>query len=173
MYQPPPKLFAEWLGETKAIQESFFIKHYGPKLEAFGEMTERERINYIKEQHLALVDELQEAMSEVSWKPWASAQFVNREAFIGEMVDLLHFAANMLVAVMCTDDELNKSYTEKLRRNVNRQLNGYTGTDKCIFCRRAFDDIDAHAVNGDQGGRYRTDNGISCLSCARERGFLQ
>lgn len=173
MYTPPPKLFDEWLSETKKIQEAFFIHHYGPQLEAFEAMTTRERVAYIKEQHLSLVDELQEAMGEISWKPWATEKFLHREAFIGEMIDLLHFAGNMLAAVMCTDEELNKGYIEKMRRNVLRQLNGYTGTDKCIFCKRAFDDIDAHAVNGEKGGRFRTDNGVSCISCARERGYLQ
>lgn len=130
-------LFGSWLKDTRTLQEDF----YGV---IFENRTAEEREEGIKINILAATDELHEALNEVSWKPWAKAKFFNREAFIGEIVDVLHFIANLLVWANVSDEELNRAYLEKMERNRQRQREGYLGTEKCSECARAVDDIIAH-----------------------------
>lgn len=137
MYEKEPLLFSTWLEETKALQEKSF-GHELPKA------LDGDLVGYVVTNVLAATDELHEALNEVSWKPWAAAEFVNREAFIGELVDTLHFVGNLLVGVGCTDEELNSAYLEKMERNRLRQQVGYTGLEKCSDCKRALDDIQLH-----------------------------
>lgn len=132
-----PLLFGEWLYETKKLQE----QAYGKKFEEF---THQELVEWIRINVLAAEDELHEALAEVSWKPWAKSEFFNREAFIGEMVDVGHFIGNLLVGAGVTDEEYEIAYLEKMERNRQRQTEGYTGTDKCSKCGRAADDVVAH-----------------------------
>lgn len=134
-----PGLFGTWLEETKELQEQYYGKEYP--------IEGQELIDYIVINTVAAEDELHEALNEVSWKPWASANFVNREAFIGEIVDTLHFIGNMLVGVECTDLELSKAYEEKMIRNRARMTEGYTGLEKCSICKRSKDDVIAHGGN--------------------------
>ncbi len=102
----------------------------------------------------ALVDELKEAMDEVGWKPWASSRHFNRELFINEIVDVLHFVGNLLllasqnpastlaeygtvVNVHVLADTVWKQYQLKHDENLRRQREGYTGTiEKCGKCGR-------------------------------------
>ena len=136
---PPsePTLFGTWIKDTVDLQEEF----YKPGIRNLpqGELEDWIRINT-----LAAEDELHEALQEISWKPWAKSEYFNREAFIGEIVDVLHFVANMLGAANCTDEELNAAYLEKMERNRERQRQNYTGLDKCTKCNRAADDVRAH-----------------------------
>jgi dimeric dUTPase (all-alpha-NTP-PPase superfamily) len=132
-----PKLFGNWIEKTKYLQEEF----YGHKFEDF---THDELVQWVRINVLAAEDELHETLGEISWKPWASAQYFNREAYIGEIVDVLHFVANLLAGAGVTDEELNAAYLEKMERNRQRQREGYTGTDKCSKCSRAADDVVAH-----------------------------
>ncbi len=147
-------LFGSWIENTKYLQEEF----YGHKFEDF---TVQERVEWVRINILAAEDELHEALGEISWKPWASAQFFNREAYLGEIVDVLHFVANLLAGANISDEELNAAYLEKMERNRERQRAGYSGTDKCDYCKRANDDIVAH------GGKvFPLDNGgFMCDDC--------
>ena len=129
-------LFDEWLSETKQLQEESF-GHQLPKGGA-------DLIEWIRINTLAATDELHEALNETGWKPWATTTHVNREAFIGEVVDALHFIGNLLAGVGCTDSELSAAYYEKMDRNAQRQSEGYTGLDKCIGCGRDGGDVRAH-----------------------------
>lgn len=87
-----------------------------------------ELADYLTWNHSALVIELSEAMQEVGWKLWAKPRgWLNRKAFIEEMVDAQHFAANMLAAVGVTDDEWDHAYRAKQLINAARQANGYAG----------------------------------------------
>jgi hypothetical protein len=148
-----PLLFSDWLAETKELQEEF----YGKK---FADFDHDELVQWVRINILAAEDELHEALGEISWKPWASAQYFNREAFIGEMVDVGHFFANLLVGAGVTDEEFNEAYLEKMERNRQRQRDGYTGTDKCVGCKRAVDDILAH------GGSMHARQGLDyCEDC--------
>jgi hypothetical protein len=92
---------------------------------------------------LALTNELQaEVLPEVGWKPWAQPRgWVNREAYLKELVDVGHFLANLLIAVGCTDEEWERLYRAKQELNLRRQRVGYDGVEgKCHACHRALDD---------------------------------
>lgn len=150
------RLFGNWLEETKALQELAY-GHVLPKTEI------PDIVQWVVINHVSAIDELHEALNEVSWKPWASAQFVNREAFIGEIVDALHFVGNLLAGVGCTDEELSAAYAEKMTRNAKRQLEGYDGvSDKCSICRRDMGDLKAH---GDKGYEEKATGIKFCELC--------
>lgn len=99
------------------------------------------KMDYLRTQFLALEDELHEAMAETGWKPWATSNHINREAFKSELVDAWHFFMNLMLAVGMTADELFHGYVEKSALNRTRQADGYDGvTTKCPGCKRAYDD---------------------------------
>ena len=84
--------------------------------------SERERVQFIKDMTLALFVETGEALQSVDWKPWRSDRETDREHFIEELVDCLHFVANLLVAVDVTDHEIAEAYMSKHRIVRSRQL---------------------------------------------------
>lgn len=99
------------------------------------------KVQFIKDMTLALTDELHEALGEVGWKPWAKSQHINREAYVGELVDALHFFINLCLVVDLTPTELFDRYVKKNQVNHKRQEEGYDGVStKCPRCRRALDD---------------------------------
>lgn len=100
-----------------------------------------QRAQYIRDMTLALIDELSEALNETGWKPWASSRHVNRDAYIAELVDAVHFLANLFLVVGATEEEIVSAYLAKAEKNRLRQLNGYDGvSSKCRVCGRALDD---------------------------------
>lgn len=69
---------------------------------------------------------LGEVPREFHWKYWSHARpFFNRARILEEIVDVLHFLANVLVAIGVTDDELEEAYQLKQAENRRRQLDGY------------------------------------------------
>lgn len=137
----PPRLFVDFVKATKFLEENYFLyPSYG--YHKFSDMDLEMKIKVVKEMQQAAADELFELLGEVSWKPWASATFLHRDAVISEAVDALHFIGIILAVCECSDAELARKYREKMERNRQRMLEGYTGTDKCNNCRRAFDDLD-------------------------------
>lgn len=127
-------LFGAWLRETKLLQTISFGQDPG-LLEG------AERADFITWNFAAFIIELGEAMGEFpGWKPWVTERGanLNRDAFIAEMVDALHFAGNMLAAVNCTDEEFNEAYLAKMAKNAARMATGnYDGvSDKCPKCKR-------------------------------------
>lgn len=100
-----------------------------------------ERAQYVRDMTLALIDELSEALNETGWKPWASSRYVNRDAYLGELVDALHFLANLFLVVGASEAEITERYMAKAEKNRLRQLSGYDGvSSKCAVCNRALDD---------------------------------
>lgn len=128
------ELFTEWLMRTQILQRMSYGKDP-------AQLDGRDRVEYVRWNMLAAHDELSEALGEIAWKPWADAEYFNRDEFIGELVDVMHFVGNMLVAAGCTDAELNARYLAKMEKNRKRMESGYTGLDKCPSCRRARDDV--------------------------------
>jgi len=113
--------------------------------ESFGidphRMDDETRNQFIRDMVLAATDELHEALAEVGWKPWATSRHLNRDAFIGELVDVLHFLVNLWLAAGATAEEVETRYMEKANRNMIRQNKGYDGVwGKCTECGRAMDD---------------------------------
>lgn len=104
-------------------------------------LNDEQRAQYIRDMSLALTDELHEALNETGWKPWASSRHFNREAFIGEMIDVLHFWCNLILLANVGEREIVEAYCLKAEKNAKRQMSGYDGvTGKCHSCNRAFDD---------------------------------
>lgn len=100
-----------------------------------------ERVQFFKDMKLALDAELQEMMDELSWKPWASAEFFNEEAIKSEIIDAWHFLMNLWLAAGGTDGQFFNMYMKKREKNLARQVEGYDGVStKCPLCKRALDD---------------------------------
>lgn len=136
--------FDRWLQMQRKLQIQAFDKD--PAL-----LEGDERATFMTWNSAALVFELGEAMDEVGWKPWATSRHMNREAFIAEMVDLLHFAGNLLlcaaqvydsgwVDVKGLAEEVWQAYEAKHEVNLKRQEDGYDGVaGKCPKCHRELD----------------------------------
>ena len=95
-----------------------------------------ERADYARWNVLALNVELAEALQEMSWKPWASADYFNREAFFAELIDALHFWMNLALLATENPDDILGAYMIKHDVNARRQADGYTGLEKCPGCGR-------------------------------------
>ena len=107
----------------------------------FEQMTDEERIEFIRWNVLALQAELIEALDEVGWKPWASSRHINREAFLGELIDAQHFLNNLYLVIGAEAEEITFRYLDKSVTNAKRQDAAYDGvTTKCPVCFRALDD---------------------------------
>jgi hypothetical protein len=126
-----------WLASTRALQEEYFRR-------VFPITDPDELADYVTENHSAAVIELSEFMQEVGWKPWATPRgWVNRDAAVGELVDVAHFLANLLCALDVSDAEWEHLYRRKQEVNRQRQLSGtYDGVSgKCPVCRRDYADV--------------------------------
>ena len=95
----------------------------------------KERDDYVTAMALALMVEVGEVMQEVSWKPWATGQWFNREAYLEELIDVLHFWMNLALVATDKPEELLAAYQAKADVNVKRQSDGYSGV-KCKECGR-------------------------------------
>ncbi len=63
-----------------------------------------------------------EVPREFHWKYWSHTEpFVNRSAVLEEIVDVMHFLANMLIAMGVTDGEFEEAYQAKQAINRARQ----------------------------------------------------
>lgn len=101
-----------------------------------------ERIQFFKDMHIAITDEMHEALNEIGWKPWATSKHFNEDAVKGELVDAFHFFMNLCMAAGMTPDELYNRYKAKRLKNIQRQKDGYDGVaTKCKMCGKAYDDL--------------------------------
>lgn len=111
----------------------------------FENMSDEERIQFIRMNVLAITDELHEALNETGWKPWASSRHMNVDGYMSELVDVFHFFMNLMLATGYRPDDLAEmlyeGYFDKRKKNIARQEAGYDGiTGKCPGCKRAYDD---------------------------------
>ena len=131
----------------------------------FAGMSDEDRVAFVKEMVLATEDELHEALNETGWKPWATSRHINRDAYKGELVDVMHFVLNLALVAGITADDLFEGYMAKSQKNIRRQEAGYDGiAGKCPMCRRAYDD---EAVRCDPGKPGHT------LSYCETNGFFK
>lgn len=130
-------LFGEWLMRTDVLQRM----SYGSKP---SELEGDARAEYFRTMTAALVFELGEMSNEIGWKTWGTDRTINRDNYIKEAVDVMHFIGNLLILVGCTDEELNAAYNAKMKVNMERMLRAdYNGRTegKCVTCKRSFDDV--------------------------------
>jgi hypothetical protein len=117
-----------------------------PDLPPLNERNLNQRIDAIRYNYIALVQELSEAMNEVGWKSWASSRHINDEMF-GELRDMWQFLINlMFLATGDSPEKLAHRLTHELAAkhevNIQRAKSNYDGVStKCPKCKRALDDI--------------------------------
>ena len=110
-----------WLESTVALQrEAYGFEWHGD--ESAGEIA-----SSLKDNLLAAMVELSgEVPREFHWKYWSHTEpFVNRVTLLYELVDVLHFIANMLIAIGVDDEELEIAYKAKQKINRQRQADKY------------------------------------------------
>jgi dimeric dUTPase (all-alpha-NTP-PPase superfamily) len=93
----------------------------------FDGMDNEERIAFIRQNVLALEDELHEALREVGWKSWARTKYVHETRLQEELIDALHFMLSLLLAANMNADDVYERYLTKNRINRRRQQEGYSG----------------------------------------------
>ena len=129
-------LFGDWIEKTRALQ----VDAYGQDP---ADLEGEELANFLRWNFLASQVELAESLAELPWKPWSEkhraraerfrgtygvmpdAEHIARNAAVEEIVDVLHFVANILCALECDDGELNERYLFKMKINADRQTEGY------------------------------------------------
>lgn len=126
-----------WLEDQRKLQ----VEAYGIDP---GALSGDERAAYWTEMMYALDDEVHEFGNEIAWKSWAKnrGEVVDREAALGELVDVAFFLGNLLLTLGATDEEFQDRYREKLVRNRARQeaAGGYDSKkSKCPGCSRELD----------------------------------
>jgi dimeric dUTPase (all-alpha-NTP-PPase superfamily) len=103
--------------------------------------TPEEKMEAFRTNVLACTDELHEALDETGWKPWATSNHLNRDAFHSEMVDAWHFFMNLMLHGEMSMDDLYRGYMAKNAVNHRRQIDGYDGVKgKCQTCHRDLAD---------------------------------
>lgn len=111
-------------------------------------MSGEELADFITWNGWAMEDELHEATAEFKWKPWLTTgrgDWIDRDAFVKELIDAWHFFMNLLLAAagsyedaegkgrpMLEPDEIAAEffarYVAKNAVNAKRQADGYDGT---------------------------------------------
>jgi len=138
-HEPPVNATEDRLATIMRMQREFqeVVLGHGD----LSAMDPKARADYFRTQSLSLVFELGEASNEIAWKPWATSEHFNREAFMSEMIDGLHFWINLALLGGMTPEDVYRGYIKKQAVNRARQREGYDGvTGKCPSCRRSYDD---------------------------------
>lgn len=116
------ELFGTWLDEHKRLQAEAYGKDHSA-VPTFDEWIEN-----VRQQALAAFIELGEAIQELDWKPWAKEPGWPSEAAkyktLEEIVDLLHFVANILLALGFDAQDLGEAYERKMQVNRDRMARG-------------------------------------------------
>lgn len=107
-----------WLEHSRELQISTFGGD--PSL-----LDGERRVEYVRRMVLGLISEATEALNEVGWKWWSSKGHFNRDKFLEELVDVVHFAGALAVMAGCTDEEWDELYARKSETNRARQREGY------------------------------------------------
>lgn len=156
----------KWLAHHKEFQE----KTYGTSFSDF-ETDYVARTAFVDWNLRGAIHEICEAGEETPWKPWSSRDPVemwnaNRDNFIDEIVDVLHFLASAALAAQATDEEIERRYKAKSATNTQRQEDGYDAfTTKCPECRREMDKAGAYTVMASVRAKEVTTYTLSCNYC--------
>lgn len=127
-----------------------------PDLPPLNERDLDQRIDAIRYNYIALVQELSEAMNEVGWKSWATSRHINAEMF-GELRDVFQFLVNLMF--LATGDSPEKlahrlvhDLAAKHEVNIQRAKGNYDGVStKCPRCKRALDEVTLTIVYAENG----------------------
>lgn len=152
------------LSQMLGMQRNLQVEAYGRDPST---LNTSEKIQFIKDMHIALTDEMHEVLGEIDWKPWTHGERqINVDGVKKELVDIWHFYMNIMLAVGMSTDELYKMYTKKRQVNANRQANGYDGkSTKCPGCSRALEDIALQEVKLVDSNKTDT---VFCVPCGAQ-----
>lgn len=104
------------------------------------ELDQDRKMAFLMETGTALMCEVTEALNETGWKPWASSNHINRDAYREELADIYIFLMNLMLIDDMTAMDLARLVNDKQDKNVKRQVDGYTGVkEKCPNCKAALD----------------------------------
>jgi hypothetical protein len=154
-----------WLESTRHLQETSFGVDFSQR------ETGAQLADNVTHQGFALIMELAEAFGEIQWKDWAKDRGQhNRDAVVGELVDVGHFLANLLIHFNVDDEEWERLYRAKQERNAARQAHGYDAkASKCPNCHRELDTPKAMV----RMGTVKTVGGVEPLYLIRCSGCVQ
>lgn len=113
-----PLNFFDWLEDTRELQaDSFGVDPSELEGDEFAE--------YVRNNVLAAQVELGEFIQELPWKPWKSfngrpVADAPRDRAVEELADVLHFIANLFVALRVSGRELTRVYQAKQQVNRDR-----------------------------------------------------
>ena len=112
------------LQEMIDLQAKLQSETYGKDI---SKLDTREKIEAYRINMIALQDELHEALNEMSWKPWAKAEYFNDDRVQQELVDAWHFFMNLMIISGMDAEKLHLRYLAKRKVNIKRQEDGYDG----------------------------------------------
>lgn len=112
------------LQEMIDLQAKLQSETYGKDI---SKLDTREKIEAYRINMMALQDELHEALNEMSWKPWAKAEYFNDGRVQQELVDAWHFFMNLMIISGMDAEKLHLRYLAKRKVNIKRQEDGYDG----------------------------------------------
>jgi len=115
-----------------------------------ADMSNDQKMAYIREQSLALIVEIGEALKETGWKSWASSNHINRDAYVSELgADAMRFLMNLMLVGGVDPSEFYRVFMAKAETVMNRATNGYDGvTGKCPSCHRDLGDTGVTCYKG-------------------------
>lgn len=94
------------------------------------ELTTAERMEYLRNQVLALQVEVVEVLNTSPWKPWATypadAEIDDAE-YVKELADVFIFFLNLLLAGDVSPNRLLEAVARKIEKNVERANSRYDG----------------------------------------------
>jgi len=114
--------FAEWLNETARLQKSAFGIDFD-ELRSDPEAL----ADYFHLNITGAFTEVAEVAELIRWKPWTNKRGIrpNPVHIAMEVVDVMHFLANILVAADAPASLLEYEYRRKIEENEKRQAEGY------------------------------------------------
>ncbi len=117
----------EWLARTMGVQNAV----YGVDYQRIRHDIDY-RLSMVQGNLFAAMVEIGETANALPLKPWTTGikskkYHLSRDKAVVELVDVLHFIANALVALDVSDQELKALYDAKSKINKERQKDGYTG----------------------------------------------
>lgn len=111
------RLFGGWLDITKRLQR----ERYGVEID---QLRGEDYAGAVMMNVTASVAELGEYLQETQWKPWKKTVDApdreRRAERVEELVDVLHFVANLLALEGVDDAELSAVYLDKVNKNRTR-----------------------------------------------------
>lgn len=95
----------------------------------FNQMSDAEKIVFIREMVLATTHELHEAMRETGWKTWSTGDHINTQLYLAELVDAFLLLVNLFLVTGVHAGDLASHVAvwaqQKQKLNVQRQEDGY------------------------------------------------